>query len=280
MLHVTGLDGVSSKVMNDSFGTGTYSVFVGRGGRGTANSPSPSQSGDTLARFSGSSYAGSNTSFISTGVGRMDIITLENASDTNRGAMISFSATPIGSNVITIGLMTIASNMVTIGANTQLNVANNLVVTGSATVGGNTVATQVVGTWTPSFAFTTQGAQTYTTQIGNYVKTGRSVFATFAITTSADSGSGNLSINLTGLPTPLTATGDEGGMTVTFQSVAGNIIGITGRITSGATSVPVYGAVITIGGGGAGTVTYRQLTETDLGATATLTGTIQYISAN
>ena len=127
MLHVTGLDNVATKIMNDSFGPGnTYSVFVGRSGRGTANSPSASQAGDTIARFSGSSYSSPNSTFITTGVARMDVVTLENATDTNRGAMLAFSAVPVGSNVISQNVVTIAANVMSVGANTTLSVSNTI----------------------------------------------------------------------------------------------------------------------------------------------------------
>ena len=127
MMHVTGLDYVASKIMNDSFGPGnTYSVFVGRAGRGSAGSPTASQAGDTIARFAGASYSSQNSTFITTGVGRMDIVALENNTDTSRGAMIAFSAVPVGSNTIATNLVTIASNVMTINSSTTLVVSNTI----------------------------------------------------------------------------------------------------------------------------------------------------------
>jgi len=59
------------------------------------------------------------------------------------------------------------------------------------------------GTWTPAISFATPGdlSVAYTNQVGTWVKTGRLVLATFAITTSSfthTTASGNLAI--TGLP--------------------------------------------------------------------------------
>ena len=143
MVHVTGLDSVSTKVLVDNFGPGnTYPLFVGRAGRGTAGSPTATQAGDVIARYSGSSYGGANTTFLSTGSGRMDITAIENHSDTNRGTMISFGMAAVGSNTITSNVVNITTSTVTISPNTALSVANttttneviaNTIVYGSAT---------------------------------------------------------------------------------------------------------------------------------------------------
>ena len=275
MMHVTGLDYIASKIMNDSFGPGnTYSVFVGRAGRGSAGAPTASQAGDTIARFSGSSYSSPNSTFITTGVGRMDIVALENNTDSSRGAMIAFSAVPVGSNTIATNLVTIASNVMNIGSNTSLNVANAIY------VAGNVVPSQVIGTWTPSMLFaTTQGTQVYATQYGNYIKTGRKVYATFDIViTSLGTGAGNFSMSLAGLPTPMTGNGTFGALEINTQQVtASDPTSMQGTVASGATSVPVFGQIIVPGGGGS--ITYRQITAADLGGTTNITGTIQYISA-
>jgi hypothetical protein len=125
MIHVTGLDTVSTKVMVDNFGPGnTYSLFVGRAGRGTAGSPTSTQSGDVIARYSGSSYG--TTGFSAVGSGRMDITAIENHSDTNKGTMISFGVAAVGSNTITSNVLTIASNVVNITSNTTLKVSNTI----------------------------------------------------------------------------------------------------------------------------------------------------------
>ena len=138
MLHITGLDNITTKLMVDSFGPGnTYSLFVGRSGRGTASAPTPVQAGDTIVRFGGSSYGGPNTTFVTSGSARMDIIALENHSDTNRGTMISFSTTAVGSNLATQNVVTIAANVMNIGTNTTLSVAN--VIQYNASVNNGTV---------------------------------------------------------------------------------------------------------------------------------------------
>jgi hypothetical protein len=145
LLHITGLDSVTTKLMVDNFGPGnTYSLFVGRAGRGSAGAPSATQAGDVIARYSGSSYG--TTGFTSTGSGRMDITALENHSDTNRGTMISFGMAPVGSNTI-VTAMSITSNTIYFANNTMVantETANTLVantiVFGSATA--NSMVTQ------------------------------------------------------------------------------------------------------------------------------------------
>ena len=280
MMQVVGLANTPTRIITDAYSaTGNaYALWAGRAARGTAAAPTASQAGDVLARYSGNGYGA--TGYAPLGVARMDIVAAENYSDTTKGSLIQFAATTPGTNTIVANVVTISSSALTVNTNASL-IANTVTIGNSATISGNTVPSQYVGTWTPSFAFaTTQGTQTYTQQIGNYIKTGREVFATFSVITSADTGSGNFSLNLTGLPTPASVGGSAGSLIITFNSIAGNFAYMSGNVASGATSVPVYGGAITIGTPQAGTVTYRQLIESDLGAAATISGTIQYISAS
>jgi len=127
MLQITGKDGVSSKIINDAAGTGVYALFNGRASRGTANNPTALQSGDIMARFSGNGYANNfgNTAFAIAGsTARMQMIALENFTDTNKGTSIDFGAVPIGSNVLVPSIVVVTSNNTTFG-NTVVLAAGN-----------------------------------------------------------------------------------------------------------------------------------------------------------
>lgn len=146
MAHITGKDGVAAKVIMDSYGTNTYSVFAGRSARGTAASPASTKSGDTLVRFSASSYGGL-TGFQTTGVGRMDFIATEDHSDTARGSALEFYTTSNGSNTLVLtatmnGMVayfpqTISANnlIVTNTINTLSNVQANVITANSGMIG-------------------------------------------------------------------------------------------------------------------------------------------------
>jgi hypothetical protein len=124
MIHVTGLDGVSSKISTDNFGPGnTYALYTGRSGRGTAASPTSTQSGDIIARYSSSGYTPSG--FNALGTGRIEFQALENFSNTAQGSQINFATIPVGSNVLST-VVTVGSNVVNILSNTTLKVANTI----------------------------------------------------------------------------------------------------------------------------------------------------------
>lgn len=99
MLSITGVDGVASRVINSSYGTGAYALFAGRKGNGTAETPTAVANNDVIARFSGSGYNGS--AFTSTGQGRIDIVAAQNFTTANNGSRIEFYNTPNGANTVT-----------------------------------------------------------------------------------------------------------------------------------------------------------------------------------
>lgn len=98
MLAITGVDGIPSRVVNTTYGTGTYALYVGRKANGTAASPTAVLSGDVIARFSCGGYTGSG--FSNTGQGRIDFVATENYSTTNQGSKIEFYNTMDGSNTV------------------------------------------------------------------------------------------------------------------------------------------------------------------------------------
>jgi hypothetical protein len=99
MIHISGKNGVASRVVTDSYGTGAYSLYAGRAARGTVESPTALQSGDVIARFSGNGYG--TTKYQTIGVGRIDFVAAENFTDANTGSQIKFWNCPVGSNVLT-----------------------------------------------------------------------------------------------------------------------------------------------------------------------------------
>jgi hypothetical protein len=99
MVHITGLDGVPSRIINDSFGTGAYGVFASRSARGTSLTPQALQTGDVIARYSGSGHDG--TSFPALGCGRIDIVATENHTSLNKGTEVQIWSTNNQSNTLT-----------------------------------------------------------------------------------------------------------------------------------------------------------------------------------
>ena len=99
MLHISGKNGVPSRIITDSYGTGAYSVYSSRTARGTVSSPSAVQSGDIIGRFSASGYG--TTKFQQYGTGRIDFLAAENYTDANTASQIKFWNCSIGSNTLT-----------------------------------------------------------------------------------------------------------------------------------------------------------------------------------
>ena len=99
MIQVSGKDGVPSRIVNDSYGTGAYALFAGRSARGIVTSPTALQSGDVISRFSSNGYG--TTKYQTLGVGRIDFVAAQNFTDANTGSQIQFWNCPIGSNTLT-----------------------------------------------------------------------------------------------------------------------------------------------------------------------------------
>jgi hypothetical protein len=98
MIHISGKQNVSSRIVADSYGANTYVVYAGRSARGNITNPTAVQSGDILARFSGNGYG--TTGWSQFGSGRIDFVATENYTDSARGSQIKFYNVPNGSNVI------------------------------------------------------------------------------------------------------------------------------------------------------------------------------------
>ena len=154
MLHVTGNDGVSSRVTIDAFGTSVSPVFTVRNARGTAASPTATQSGDILARytFSGwgtTGYVLDTGNIAPTGI---DAVALQTFTDSVSGSALKFYTAPIGSKVKTLSA-NVTANVTTFPAN--VSATGNVIVSGSAGVA--LVDGGTVGYGTGSGGTVTQG---------------------------------------------------------------------------------------------------------------------------
>lgn len=96
MLHISGKQNVSSRIVFDSFGANTYAVIAGRTARGTPTAPQAVLNGDVLMRISGNGYG--TTKYSTLGSGRIDIVATENFTDTSRATQIQFYTTVAGTN--------------------------------------------------------------------------------------------------------------------------------------------------------------------------------------
>jgi len=99
MIHISGKNGISSRIVSDSYGTGAYAVYAARTARGTVTSPTAVQNGDIIGRFSSNGYG--TTKFQQYGTGRIDFVATENYTDANTGSQIQFWNCPVGTNTLT-----------------------------------------------------------------------------------------------------------------------------------------------------------------------------------
>ena len=101
MIHVSGKNGVPTRIISDSFGANgqiCFPSYVGRAARGNVANPSAVQSGDVLVRLAGSSFG--TTTYQVGGTARIDIVATENHTDTARGTAIKMYNIENGTNVI------------------------------------------------------------------------------------------------------------------------------------------------------------------------------------
>jgi hypothetical protein len=99
MIHISGKNGIPTRIVSDAYGTGAYSVYASRVARGNVAYPTAVQTGDVIGRFSGNGYG--TTKFQQLGTSRIDFIATENYTDANTGSQIKFWNCPIGSNTLT-----------------------------------------------------------------------------------------------------------------------------------------------------------------------------------
>ena len=205
MIHVTGNDGVPSRVENDAYGTGAFAGYLGRSARGTAAIPTATQSGDTFARFGALGYG--NTGWLATNVNSgpplntIDFVASQNYTDTNAGSQIDFYTSPnnartrtLSATINTFGLTT---NSATFANNVYIgNVGNttNLHISGGANDailvcdGANNLVwtpRHLDGSWTPVMIPATGSNVVFTVTTATYVKNGPIVNMFFDITVNS-----------------------------------------------------------------------------------------------
>ena len=95
-LYIVGANAANTRITQDAYGTGAYGAYTGRQARGTAASPTASQSGDTLTQFTGRGYGA--TGFGTASTGRFDVTAAENFTDTAQGTYASVFTTATGAN--------------------------------------------------------------------------------------------------------------------------------------------------------------------------------------
>jgi hypothetical protein len=274
MMHVTGNDGVNNRIVFDSYGAGAFTQLIGRAARGTALTPTNSLSGDTILRITANGYnqlsgfvipngslfapttieAIATESFSGSSVGTEWRIYNATKGDTSATKTLDLVINEKGITV------PVASAGITFGDNSFQNTAFNA----------------VSGTWTPQLSAATPGTGFgYTAATtGNYYKTGKTVYATFAVALSSkDSTSGN--VYLTNLPFPINnGAGVWGDLRVyRFVNLNNKATIVTGGNEGSAAAFTLY---YTDNTGGGSTV---NLTVADLTSTSQLYGAISYIDS-
>jgi len=136
-IHVTGGDATQTRIVQDTFGTGAYVAFTGRAARGTAASPTQTQSGDTIAQFTGRGFSNGNLQFGNSSTGRVDIVAAENFTDTSRATNVVVYTTATSSITPTA--------IATFSSASGLSLAGNITVGTGTITGGNIVNSNANG---------------------------------------------------------------------------------------------------------------------------------------
>jgi len=95
-LYIVGANAANTRITQDAYGTGNYPVYTGRQARGTAASPTASQSGDFLSQFTGRGYGA--TGFGTASTGYFSVSAAENFTDTAQGTYASVFTSATGGN--------------------------------------------------------------------------------------------------------------------------------------------------------------------------------------
>jgi len=135
MLQLVGNDASNARVYTDSYGSRTYSAFIGRSANGTAEVPLAYGPGDIIARFGANPYATSGgpnngPGYAAYSTARIDMVSSENQTGTTRGSRIEFWTTPIGSNVVA-NIVSMSAEGVTFNISSNVTINSNLNVTGA-----------------------------------------------------------------------------------------------------------------------------------------------------
>jgi hypothetical protein len=124
LLHLTSNDGQSSRITSDAFGITSVASYVGRKARGTAASPLPVQSGDTLTRISTIGWTGPEYGFLMSASSTVastaiETVALENFTTSSFGTRYAFYNAPLGGTIRTLSA-TIDTTGITIPSSSRL----------------------------------------------------------------------------------------------------------------------------------------------------------------
>jgi len=142
--------------------------------------------------------------------------------------------------------------------------------TQNASTNANTIDDYSVGTWTPVIGgATSTTGQTYTVQVGSYVKIGKLVWAQYKATLSAK-GTITGSIQIQGLPyTTHNVTNESGVGAISFASLATNWISVVAITVVNTTAAAVQGTQ-------AAAASTTALAAGDIGNTTSMAGFLVY----
>lgn len=137
-------------------------------------------------------------------------------------------------------------------------------------------SSQIIGTWTPTVAFSSGGTVTYLQQSGEYIKSGRSVSCFFTIQISATAGAtGTVRIGNLPVTSATTSSSYSGGGALDNYSFAS----LPSHITASIPSASSYADLYWHDRAGSNN-TMNIMTTAELGTVATLIGRLTYISAS
>ena len=156
LIHLTGNDGLASRITSDAFGTTALVAYVGRKARGTAANPLPVQSNDTLTRISSIGWTGPEYGFtmlsgLTTAPTSLDVIALENFTTSSFGTAYRFFNTPIGNTTRVLSAQIDTSGLFVSGTFTSS------LEEGYFWVGGNGNRTKLI----PTASYATTGSNTF-----------------------------------------------------------------------------------------------------------------------
>jgi hypothetical protein len=293
--YITGLASVTSNVLaNNMLATTIVNAASFTGGLVSVTGNVTANNGMFTTIVNTASHTGAVVSVTGNVTANNGMFTNIVNTASHTGTVVSVTGNITGANVITGGGATLINTAISTSGNVTgawliASNGNTLIDNGVSTTGNVTGAyilgnianatggpsAQIISTWTPTLEASGGGTFTYTTQNGNYVKSGRNVTLFFTIGINGVTGiSGTMRI--ANLPyTGATVTGECGGGALDNYSLTTVPIHVTGVVGSGSTHMDLYWH-----DRAGSTNTIALMTTGQLGTVATLTGRITYISAS
>ena len=130
-IYIVGANSANTRITQDAYGTGSYGAFTARSARGTAASPTASQSGDFLAQFTARGYGA--TGFGTASTGYFALTAAENFTDTAQGTSASIYITATGTNAVNEGFRVGPAGQIGVGAGAISYGTSNYVLTSGGT---------------------------------------------------------------------------------------------------------------------------------------------------